>query len=69
MSDPRRGIPPGRLVGLGMELAVVILVATGLGYLVDTYLLKAEQPWGLICGCLLGFAVGMTNVVRVSRNW
>ncbi|WP_153555228.1 AtpZ/AtpI family protein [Roseimaritima sediminicola] len=67
-NDDKRGVPAGRLAGLGMELAGVILVGTGLGYVVDRFVLGAAQPWGLIVGCLLGFAVGMANLVRVGRG-
>lgn len=69
MSNRNGGVPPGRLVGLGIELAAVILAGTGIGYLLDVTLLKFDQPWGLIVGCFVGFAVGMANIVRVSRSF
>jgi F0F1-type ATP synthase assembly protein I len=68
VSNRNGGVPPGRLVGLGIELAAVILAGTGIGYLLDVTLLKFDQPWGLIAGCFIGFAVGMANIVRVSRT-
>ncbi len=68
MSKQRRGIPSGRLVGLGVELAGIILAGMALGYLLDVTVLNQPQPWGLIVGCLLGFAAGMANIVRISRN-
>ncbi len=67
MPSSNRGVPPGRLVGLGLELAAIILAAMGAGYLLDKLIFQAAQPWGLITGCLLGFVVGMVHVVRASR--
>ena len=57
----------GEASTIGITLAASIAVGTGLGWLVDRYLLKSSgTPWGLIVGFLLGTTSGFVNLVRVA---
>ncbi|MEO5804907.1 AtpZ/AtpI family protein [Devosia sp.] len=53
---------------IGTEFIAAILVGAGLGYLIDLGLgnlgLKSS-PWGLLILLMIGFAAGVTNVIRV----
>ncbi len=51
---------------LASEFAAAIIVGAGLGYLIDMFL--PTRPWGLVVLLLLGFAAGVTNVVRATRE-
>ncbi len=51
---------------LGSEFVAAIIVGAGLGYLVD--LVLSTRPWGLIGLLLAGFAAGVLNVVRTTRE-
>ena len=65
--DKRResGRSPLALAGLGLELAItVILVAAG-GHWLDR--LWGTKPWLLILGAALGMTVAMANLVRKVR--
>lgn len=54
---------------IGIMLVASIGVGTGLGWLVDTFLLRsAGTPWGLIVGFLLGVTSGFINLVRVANR-
>lgn len=54
---------------IGISLAVSIVVGTGLGYVVDKFLLHSTgTPWGLIVGFLLGTTSGFINLVRVAND-
>ncbi len=48
------------------EFVAAIIVGAGLGYLVDMFL--PTRPWGMIVFLLLGFAAGVLNMVRASRE-
>jgi ATP synthase protein I len=47
---------------IGIELVVAIVVATGLGWVIDHWL--GTRPWGMIVLFFLGVAAGMLNVYR-----
>jgi ATP synthase protein I len=47
---------------IGIELVVAIVVATGLGWLIDRWF--GTRPWGMIVLFFLGVAAGMLNVYR-----
>lgn len=51
---------------LGSEFVAAIIVGAGLGYLLDMFL--PTRPWGMIVLLLLGFAAGVLNVVRASKE-
>ncbi len=51
---------------LGSEFVAAIIVGAGLGYLLDMFL--PTRPWGMIVLLLLGFAAGILNVVRASKE-
>jgi ATP synthase protein I len=54
----------------GFRLASVfvaaILVGAGLGYIIDMFL--PTRPWATVVLLLLGFAAGVLNVVRATRD-
>ena len=57
--------------GVGLQLAVTVLVGLGLGYLADRAL--HTSPWFLLVGLLLGILGGGYSVVRrlmkeIGRN-
>jgi F0F1-type ATP synthase assembly protein I len=47
---------------LGITLAAVMCLFAYLGYRIDLWL--QSSPIGLIAGCLVGLAAGMTYVIR-----
>ncbi|MGE3784246.1 MAG: AtpZ/AtpI family protein [Alphaproteobacteria bacterium] len=47
---------------IGVELVVAIVVATGLGWLIDRW--AGTSPWLTIVMFFLGVAAGMVNVYR-----
>jgi ATP synthase protein I len=49
---------------LTAEFVAGILVGAGLGWLLDR--LAGTSPWGLIAFLLLGFAVGVLNMMRAA---
>ena len=51
---------------LASEFAAAIIVGAGLGYLIDMVL--PTRPWGMVVLLLLGFAAGVLNVVRATRE-
>lgn len=48
------------------ELVVGLLVAMGLGWLLDRYL--GTQPWFMLVFLPLGLAAGIVNVMRIGRS-
>ena len=56
----------GLASGIGIQLAVAVLVGIGLGYLADRAL--NTSPWMLLLGLLLGIVVGGSSVVRTVRK-
>jgi len=55
-----------RIAGIGFEFiaAVAVLAAIGLG--IDKWL--GSNPWGVLAGCVLGFVVGLTQLVRSAKK-
>jgi len=51
---------------LASEFAAAIIVGAGLGYLIDMVL--PTRPWAMVVLLLLGFAAGVLNVVRASKE-
>ena len=51
---------------LASEFAAAIIVGAGLGYLIDMVL--PTRPWAMIVLLLLGFAAGVLNVVRATKE-
>ncbi|MBL8549177.1 MAG: AtpZ/AtpI family protein [Hyphomonadaceae bacterium] len=51
----------------GGEFGAAILVGSLIGFGVDHFL--HTDPWGLVIGLGLGFAAGVTNVVRVASSY
>ena len=51
---------------LGSEFVAAILVGAGLGWIIDSFL--PTRPWAMIILLLLGFAAGVLNVVRASKE-
>lgn len=60
--------PSGWALGIryGSEFAGGVLIGAGLGLLLDWWL--GWTPWGLLGGVVLGFAAGVTNVVRAAQS-
>lgn len=56
-----------RFAGLGVQLAIWVVVLGAAGYLLDRWL--TTRPWLMIVGALAGAARGMWDIVRtVSRD-
>jgi ATP synthase protein I len=51
----------------GGEFGAAILVGSLLGFAIDHF--AHTDPWGLVIGLGLGFAAGVTNVVRLARAY
>jgi ATP synthase protein I len=51
---------------LASEFAAAIIVGAGLGFIIDMVL--PTRPWGMVVLLLLGFAAGVLNVVRATRE-
>ena len=67
LSPDLRGM--GEASTIGIMLVASIAIGAGLGWLVDTFVLRsAGTPWGLIVGFLLGVASGFVNLVRVANR-
>lgn len=65
--DPRaRGAALGEAFKIVAELVVGVVVGGGIGWSLDRWLHTA--PWLLILFLLLGFAAGLSNVIRSARR-
>jgi ATP synthase protein I len=51
---------------LASEFAAAIIVGAGLGYLIDMVL--PTRPWAMVVLLLLGFAAGVLNMVRATKE-
>ena len=60
--DPSMLAALGLASGIGLQLAVTVLVGLGLGYLADRAF--HTSPWFLLVGLLLGVVGGGYSVVR-----
>ena len=51
---------------LASEFVAAVIVGAGLGWLIDSFL--PTRPWATIVLLLLGFAAGVLNVIRATRE-
>src|SRR3569833_3732834 len=51
---------------LASEFVAAVIVGAGLGWLIDSFL--PTRPWATVVLLLLGFAAGVLNVVRTTRE-
>jgi F0F1-type ATP synthase assembly protein I len=70
--DPQRDLAEAG--GLGFTLVALVLVFTGLGYLLDRWL--HTRPWLMVAGVFVGAALGFTYMVLIlfadsseGRDW
>ncbi len=73
-NPPGRSQPPesqSRQFGVAyrilVEMLAGVLVGGGLGWLLDHWL--GTRPWFLLAMIVLGFAAGMSNAYRVTRQY
>ncbi len=52
---------------MGGEFGAAILVGAAIGWGIDQ--LAPTDPWGLVGGVIMGFAAGVTNVVRAASAY
>lgn len=65
--DPRaRGAALGEAFKIVAELVVGVVVGGGIGWALDRHL--GTTPWLLVLFLMLGFAAGMSNVIRSARR-
>lgn len=55
-----------RMAGVGFEFVAAILLLGAAGWALDWWL--GSSPWGLILGLVLGFAVGLWQLIRVGMR-
>lgn len=53
---------------IGISLVTSIVVGTGLGWLLDRFLIRSATPWGLIFGFLLGTVSGFVQVIQIANR-
>lgn len=58
----------GKAMGVGTALVGSIVGGVILGWLVDTYLIKAATPYGLIGGFILGTFSGFANLIKLTND-
>ena len=61
-----RGNAIGQAYKILIELVVGVIVGAGLGWALDKQL--GTQPWLMLVLLIVGFAAGMSNVVRTARR-
>lgn len=59
--DPRRDL--AQAGSLGFTLVALVLVFTGLGYVLDRWL--HTRPWLMVSGVFVGFVLGFTYLVVI----
>ena len=64
--DGSRGAAFGQATKISVELVVGIAVGGFIGKVLDTQF--GTAPWGLIVFLMLGFAAGLSNIVRTARR-
>jgi hypothetical protein len=66
--DPGGGGPPAwmGLMGMGFEFLACFCVVGGIGWLIDRRL--HSFPWLTLIGAAVGFAVGLTVLIRAGKN-
>jgi ATP synthase protein I len=64
----REGSMAGMSRGLRLasEFVAAIIVGAGLGWIIDSFL--PTRPWATVILLLLGFAAGVLNVVRATKQ-
>lgn len=64
----RKGRPAGMALGfrVGVELVAGVLVGTGIGWGLDSWL--GSAPWLMVLFLLLGGAAGVMNVYRLMKG-
>lgn len=65
-ADRRRGAALGEAFKIVAELVVGVAVGGGIGWVLDRQL--GTAPWLLALFLVLGFAAGMSNVIRTARK-
>jgi len=58
----------GQAIRIGTELLAALIVGSGLGWAIDTYLLDTG-PWALVVGLILGALAGVRNAYRMAQRW
>jgi ATP synthase protein I len=64
--DGSRGAAFGQATKISVELVVGIAVGGFIGKVLDSQF--GTAPWGLIVFLMLGFAAGLSNIVRTARR-
>ena len=68
--EPDRGGDRGQSMGQAYRMVVEFVVGTAaggfIGWLIDGWL--GTAPWAMLLFLMLGFAAGMLNMIRVSRQ-
>ena len=54
---------------IGIEFVGTVLVATLLGWLIDTYAGLGTKPWAMIVLLVLGFAAGTRRAMITSKQF
>ncbi len=57
-TPPLKDMSTGYMIGL--NFIVSILMATGIGYVIDQWL--ESLPWGMLVGAFLGFCAGLRTL-------
>jgi ATP synthase protein I len=65
-SNGARGAAFGEAFKIVAELLVGVIVGGGLGWVLDRQL--GTTPWLLVVFLILGFAAGLSNVIRTARQ-
>lgn len=63
--------PPSNAASMAMrmggEFVAALLVGAAIGFGIDQF--APTKPWGLVVGLVMGFAAGVTNVVRAAKTY
>lgn len=54
---------------IGIEFVGTVLIATFIGWLIDTKSGLNSAPWGMIVGLILGFAAGVRRAMQTSAQF
>ena len=65
-ADRARGRAMGEAFKIVAELVVGVAVGAGIGWVLDRQL--GTAPWLLVLFLVLGFAAGLSNVIRTARQ-